>query len=62
MFRKVAKRKIKFPDRGEHREAAGATAKALNSLDADASPQKIGSKETAMPTRRFDRIALAQLL
>jgi hypothetical protein len=24
--------------------------------------QNIGSKETAMPTRRFDRIAVAQLL
>ena len=26
MFRKVEKRKIKFPDRGEYRQAAGAIA------------------------------------
>ena len=54
-----------FPARedcGEHHQVAGVTQKTLNSFGGqDASPQKIGSKETPMPTMRFKRIALAQL-
>jgi hypothetical protein len=49
-------------DCGQRREATEATEKALNSLDTVRARRKIGSKEAAMPTRRFKRIALAQLL
>jgi hypothetical protein len=46
------------------RQAAGTTEKALNSLKGPAGAKRGGSdsEESAMPTRRFKRIALAQLL